>query len=371
MFKISNFQIYCMLIILVAPLAYLDTPKRISTCLFNNAWLAAFGAIIPGLLMAAMFLYIINKSTSPFPLLLEEHLGLVIGKILGFIYVFFFLLITIYSLRLFTDFILSNVLPGTPISVFIGVLLLVGFYAIKTGLENIARVSELFILIGLPFSFLITLLALGEHHNIESLLPFADMSYGSFGLGLAYASFALGKLMPILTLAFFSNNRKGLGLTVYQVVFTYALLIGLTTLATTLTLEGLPTSYSTFPTFSMVRALRFGQWVQNIDIIFIGIWILGVFATVTIAWFMACFTAQQVLKLRDYRFLAAPSTLIIGISSLVLSRNILEVQIMGDIIIPIIYSIFLILIPMVIFIITLFKPYPEDHNISKPVSTTV
>jgi hypothetical protein len=121
----------------------------------------------------------------------------------------------------------------------------------------------------------------------------------------------------------------------------------------------------------MVRSLHIGDWVQNIDVIFIGIWILGTFAAVTIAWFMACFTAQQVLNLKDYRFLAAPSTLIIGIGALLLSRNILEVQIMGDTIIPIIYTLFFILIPLVIFIITLFKPYPEDQNISKPLATTV
>jgi spore germination protein (amino acid permease) len=360
-----------MLVLLVAPLAFLDTPKIISIYLLNNAWMAAFGTIIPGLLLAAMFLYIINKSSSPFPLLLEEHLGIIMGKFIGITYIFFFLLVSSYSLRLFVDFIISNVLPGTPISVLLGALLITGIYAIKKGLENIARVCEIIIFIGLPFSLLITFLALGQNHDIERLLPFADMTYGSFGMGLSYAFLSLTKLMPVLTLAFFSSNKKHLGLTIYLVVITYVLIIGLATLATTLTLEGLPTSYSTFPTFSMVRALQFGGWVQSIDIFFIGIWIMGVFAAVTIAWFMACFTTQQVFVLREYRFLAAPSTLIIGISSLVLSRNILEVQIMGGMIIPIIYYIFLILIPLIIFIITLFKPYPKEQNISKPLSTTV
>ena len=75
MFRISHFQLYCILLLLVGPVAFLETPNILIIHLGCNAWLAAIGAIVPGILLAAMFQYIIKKSSQPFPLLLEEHLG--------------------------------------------------------------------------------------------------------------------------------------------------------------------------------------------------------------------------------------------------------------------------------------------------------
>ena len=157
MFRLTDFQIYAMMVMLVSPVAFLETPRRLILFLLNNGWLAALAAIIPGFLLVAMLVFILNRSTRPFPFLLEEHLGKIAGKILACFYIVLFFLVSTYSLRHFTDFIISNVMPGTPISVLIGLFLLMGFFAIRSGLENIARLCELFILLGLPFVFLILL----------------------------------------------------------------------------------------------------------------------------------------------------------------------------------------------------------------------
>ncbi len=66
----------------------------------------------------------------------------------------------------------------------------------------------------------------------------------------------------------------------------------------------------------MIRLARIGDFIQNLDIVFIAVWIMGIFGAVTIPWFMACFTTQKVFNLQDYRFLAAPSAVIIGILSI-------------------------------------------------------
>jgi len=365
-FRISHFQLYCILLLLVGPVAFLETPNILIIHLGCNAWLAAIGTIVPGILLAAMFQYIIKKSSQPFPLLLEEHLGKILGKLLGFLYIPAFLLASSFTLRLFVDFIVTNVLPQTPISVFIGVLLLVGLVAIKSGLENLARCCELVVILGLPFAFLIFLIAIIENWNPGNLLPFARMDLTSFSLGLSSCSYVLGKMLPVLSLAFFCPRQEKIRQVMLLAIFSYVALMLATTLATLMTLDTTMSNIATFPTFSTIRLLHIADFIRNIDIVFIGIWILGVFGSVSIPWFMACYTTQQLFALKDYRFLAAPSSLIIGVFSILMSKNIMELLAVSMHIIPLLYSFVFILLPFLLFLLTLFKPYPESETLSEP-----
>lgn len=205
MFRITNFQLYCILVILVIPVAYLELASRLIAVLYNNAWLAVIAALIPGILLILMYSYIIKKSRYPFPLLLDEHLGKFLGRLLGFAYIPIFILSCSYNLRVFIEFMKMNVLPATPISIFIGVLLFIGFIAIKTGLENIARISELIVFVGFPFSFIIVIIALVNNPHFDRMLPISYVNYKSLGLGIMNIIVILGKMMPVLTLAFFSK----------------------------------------------------------------------------------------------------------------------------------------------------------------------
>lgn len=360
--KLTDYQLYCILLILVTPVAYLELPKTLVHILFANSWLAVIAAAIPGLLLIQMYYYIVARSELPFPLMLEEHLGKVAGKLLGLLYIPLFILACSYTLRLFIEFMKMNVLPATPISVLIGVLLLVCWVAIKVGLDATARVFEIVIIIGLTFGLIIVLLALANNFHPERILPIGYLNYRSLGQGTLLVASVVGKLMPVLALAFFIDDKKrSLGI-MRWVVFVFIPVITLNTMAIIITRGIMPSLSQAFPFFSMVRLARIGAFIQNLDILFIGIWILGIFGAVTIHWFMACYTTQQVFGLSNYRFVAAPTAMTIGILSIVISRNNLELVIWSQRIIPYVYSFFFILIPLLVFLVTLFKPTPANKS---------
>jgi len=360
--KLTNFQLYCVLLILVAPVAYLETPHLLIHILYANSWLAVLAATIPGLLLIQMYHYIVQKSTQPFPLILDEHLGKTLGRIVGVFYIPFFILVCSYTLRLFIEFMKMNVLPATPISVFIGVLLLVGFVAIKTGLNNIARVLEPITLVGFSFSIIILMIALFNNFHVDRILPIGYMNIRSFGEATLFATFVLGKMMPVLTLAFFIDNKGKSQPLMRYVLLTFVPLITLTTMTIIITRGILPALSLTFPVFSTIRLARIGAFIQNLDIFFVAIWIFGIFGAVTIPWFMTCYVTQQVFNLRDYRFVAAPTAILIGYLSILISRNNLEIIIWGSQIIPWVYDLFFIVIPFILFVIVLFKPYPLTNK---------
>lgn len=357
--KITNFQLYCLLVLLTLTVAVIEQPNRIIDIVYNNAWLTFIPVCFTGALLILMYSQIIQKSYQPFPLLLNEHLGKALGRIVGSVYIFIFILTCSFNLRVFIEFMKMIVLPVTPISIFIGALLMAGFVAIRFGLVSIARMSELLIFFGLIFTFLIVFISLMNHFDLERIRPIGYMSYLSFGEGVFIATLVLGKMMPVLTLAFFLPDKKKVVAIMYKVLFTYTSFLTFITFAVIVTLGTYPARNFVFPTFNMVRLARIGEFIQNLDVFFVAIWILGVFEAVTILWWMACFTTQKIFNLQDYRFLAAPSAIIIGVISLIMSRNNLEVLTWSLTIMPYVFSIFFILIPFFIFIICLFKESPD------------
>lgn len=362
MLRLSNFQLYCILLLFCAPIAFLQVGKFAINLLLHNAYLAVLATIIPGIFIIYMFSYIIQKSSSPFPYMLQEHLGKIIGKTVGFLYIVIFLFLTSFSLRIFLDFIESNVLPQTPISIFLGVLLLCGYFAIKAGLSNFARICEIFVILGVSFAFFIVFLSFFQKADIKNLLPFAYMDLTSFSRAVFMMTSEILKLMIALSLGFFIQDKKAVFGIMTKALLTYILLITSITLAAILALGGYTACIFSFPTFAIVRIINIADFITNLDAVFIGLWIIGVFGSATLSWFMFCLSAQFVFNLKDYRFLAAPSSLIIAVFALQMASNILELNVIITGIIPFILFIFFLLIPFILFIITLFKPHPSLNH---------
>lgn len=360
--KITNFQMYCIFLVFIGPSAVLEQPHVVLHILGINSWLGLIASVIPGLLLIGMYSYIIKKSSQPFPNILWEHFGVVPGKILAVFYIGVFFLIASYTLRLFIEFMKMNLLPGTPISIFIGVLVLVGFVAIKMGLDALARTSELVSFIGLPMAFLVILIAVISNFQIERLLPIGHVDFMSFGLGVLASTALLGKFAPVLLLGYLLPDKNKSYMVMKSLLYTYIVLITLTTLGIIITRGVLPSFRLTFPTFSMIRLARIGAFIQNIDILFIGIIIIGVFAAVAFPWFLACFTTQKILDLDDYRFLAAPSSLILGVLAILIGANNIEVVIWSRTIMPAVYAFSFIFIPLLLFISALFKPVSSQNG---------
>jgi spore germination protein (amino acid permease) len=287
---------------------------------------------------------------------LEDCLGKVIGKTIGFLYILFFLWGTAFTLQYFVALIGSSIVPDTPLSVYIGAMLLTSFYALKMGFQNIARVCELLLFFGLPFSIVVVLISLCQSPDLGNLLPIIPINYENFGNAVIHSLLIMSDIMAILVLAHFSTEREKIPQTLFKVLFTYIGLITLTAMVTIIQFGQNYANLITFPTFKMIRTITISQFVQNIDVIFIAMWIIGIFGAVSVKWFLACYSIQQVFKLQDYRFLAAPTAVTIGIISLIMGMNIIELQIIVHHILPIIYGIFYVLIPLLVFIVLLFKP---------------
>ncbi len=366
--QISNMQIFCLLSASLVPLAYLYVPMVTVHYANNGAWLAFLLSILPTSLLVYLYMYIIKKSTQPFPSILNEHFGKILGKVIGFLYVLVFFFTTVFSITYFTALISSSIVPDTPLSIYIGAVLLVSYSALKSGMENVARVLEIVMIFSLITGLFLVLLSLGQSANISELLPIIETSYWDFGSAMLYSFSISGELIAILTLAFFSNDRTRIGRPLIWVLTVYAILITLTIVAILMDFGPEYSNHIAFPSFKLVRSIKISDFIQNIDIIFISVLIIGIFASVCVKWFLACFSVQQIFNLRDYRFLAAPTSVIIGIAALMTGKNIVAIQIIVHQVLPYVYGVFYVLIPILVWLVLVFKPTPTQNQVKAPTS---
>lgn len=354
--QVTIFQMYAALMIMTFPIAFLEVPKRLLLALSNNAWIPLALSLLPGFLIFSMFLFIISRSQTPFPAMLEEHFGSVLGRVLQILYFLSELFIAAFGVRLFVEFIETNVMPGTPISVHISLIMFVAWLAIKSGWATFIRTFEIMTIAGIVFTLLILIMGFSQPMDIKNLLPIAPLKVKDLVIATASTSIILTRGLIVLIFGKFMDEAKNLRKSVYWAIISQKVLLILTVVVSILIFTGPTAQILTFPTFSIVRIINIAGFIQNIDIIFIGIWILGIFGTTTGTLFIGLVSLQQALRLRDHRFLAAPTALIIGITSIIMSRNILEVSILSVTIIPAFYGVVLFFIPFIMFLRVLFKP---------------
>ncbi len=322
----------------------------------NNAWLSVLTTFFPGLLLIYVYINLLKKSSQPFPLMLEEHLGCIGGRILGLVYILIFLIITSFYLRFFIEFLKITVLTDTPTSLIILLLLIPGTYAIRSGIEVLARISQVILVVFMPLSILLLMTAATEQPDLMNLMPVGFISIRNLSYAVYLNMWHFGNMMIILTLAYFSNDRHNIPQTLLQSIVTLVLYLSIAMAVSTITLGTALSSISTFPLFEIARSASFAGFIRNTEPLFVSIFMAGIFISVTTFWIMSCYSTQQIFRLKDYRFLAAPSAVIIGFGSVLISPNTFMVFSILQYAAPLIFGVFLIAIPVLLYILLLFKP---------------
>ena len=143
--KVTNRQgILLLCFTLVVSTAVLFLPAITATTAGRDGWISVLTvATAYGLLVA----WVIIKLGSKFPdRTLVEYapviFGPYLGKLIGVAYVFWFTHINSVIVREFGDFLLASFMPETPLIAFIIMLLILGAWATKSGLEVICRSNE-------------------------------------------------------------------------------------------------------------------------------------------------------------------------------------------------------------------------------------
>jgi len=355
--KIDSKQAVMLMLSMVLPTAILTVPPVVVEFARQDAWLSIMVATVAGLLIARLVVSLsLRFPGRTLVEYAEEILGKVPGKIVGLMYIWmFFLYVGAGAVREFGVFMVTAVMPETPLLVFCILIVAVAAYAVRNGLEVLSRFNQLFIpLVGL----LAIVFALSvKDMKIARLLPVFDTGLIHIVKGGVTPAMWLGQIVTFAMIIPYLNRPRD----AHRVATLSLLLIGFfltVSILEALLIFGPNVSAAwVFPTFNAVRVVSIANFLERLESVIVAVWVLGAFVKVGVFYYAAVLGSAQWFGLRDYRPLVAPvGVLLVALSILLWGENIVEMlYFLTEVYAPFSLLVFEVGMPLLLLIIALAR----------------
>jgi spore germination protein KB len=234
----------------------------------------------------------------------ELILGKVLGKMLGAVYLFFYLHISGIIVREYGEFVAGTFLPHTPMLFVFGTMILVCSFAVYGGLEVIGRCSEIIVPVVLLL-YLVIFILLIKDLNIQNMFPILENGLAPSFIGSVVPQswfseyFLITFFLPYLT-----DQKKGLKWGMFSVASVMFFMV--LTNFTSLLLFGRLSSLLTYPVMVATRYISVAEFLEHLEAIVMAIWVAGTFVKITVFYYSLVLGTAQWLKLSDFRPLVFP-----------------------------------------------------------------
>lgn len=302
--KISAFQMAIMMYPTIVATAILTLPGVTAKYAKNDLWLSPIYASLVGILTV----YIAYRLHRLYPkqtiVQYSEHIvGVLPGKLIGLLFILFYLHANGLIVRQYADFVAGSFLGKTPITVVVVTMVAVSAWTVRGGVEVIGRVCQIFTPIFIfPLTIVLLLIPDMKLGNLFPVMGHGIMP-GIAGASIPQAWFSEYFLIAFL-LPFLSDVHKGMKWGMISVLAVTITLIYLNLII--LLLFGVETSDMLYPVLNAFRYISVANFFENLEAFVMAIWILGNFMKISVFYYAAALGTAQWLKLSDYRPIVMP-----------------------------------------------------------------
>ncbi|KOP70823.1 GerAB/ArcD/ProY family transporter [Priestia megaterium] len=354
--KISASQLFILMVLFELGSAML-VPLAIRAK--QDAWLA----ILLGMLGSFVLFLVYHKLYTYYPDLLpteymQKILGKVMGTVLAFVYILYFMYDASRILRDFGEMLLTSAYPDTPLFIANALLMLVIIYTIRQGIEVIARAGELL------FIFMYTLAVAGFILIVcsglidvthlkpileEGLLPilkvvFTQTLYFPFTEVIVFTM-----LLPYL------NNPKKAKVTMLCATGLSGINLAITMLINISVLGVNLTARSQFPLLSTVQSIQVADFLERLDVFFMLAMVIGIFFKVSVLFYAVVIGTANLFKIKSPSRLSYPLGIVILFLSITIASNVQEHLHEGIKVAPFVHIPLFTIIPPFLLLIAFLK----------------
>lgn len=358
--RISERQLaMLMTTILLATVIYF-MPQVAARVVEQDAWITSLLATGWGILNLLVIIALARR----FPnLTLIEYLPLILGrplgKLLGALYTVWFISIGAFILREFGMLLNIAAMPETPTAVFIVTVIILVFYAVRSGLEVWTRVNEILVPLIILAIIAVIILPVPEM-DFRRLLPVADHALGPLLVSSFISASWRGEVfmaaMFIPALASFRHTSRNL----VMVVILIGIILSAIEVATIAIFGGVDTGQLELPVFSLARMISLAKVFDRLEVLIVFTWILGNFIKICAFMYCSLQATSQVLGFKDYQFLLLPTAVLM----VALADNELEsvaefTDFLANVWAGYALLSFELVIPIILYLIAIFRPHEK------------
>ncbi|SFJ70610.1 spore germination protein KB [Paenibacillus sp. UNC496MF] len=355
--KISPWQLFWMFTTLEISMSiWLTVAPTIETAR-QDAWISLAVAGVIGLFVTLILILVSQRHDSLTLVEFAQKLaGKWIGWLIGALYIAVWFSVSADILRIFSLFIKQYLFHDTPIWLIAFLMVAAMTYINYAGsVEAIARFSELagpLLLAGILVTFSLNVTNL----HVDLLLPvYADSGALSILKGsLVNASF-LGESMMIMMLTPFIANSKKMLKPALLAICIPSLIAVVTSVMVIMTFGTNIGSTLVFPYFSMVRFINYLEFVQNMDVWIMFIWIFSVFVKLAMYLFINSYGTAQLFGVKNWRVMIGFVAAAIFAISLVPANVIGILDYATFVWIPYIFPIFIVALPLLLLLVSMAR----------------
>ncbi|WP_123052845.1 endospore germination permease [Clostridium sp. JN-1] len=316
-------------------------------------------AVISAILMIPLFLIFIYLGTKFYGKNLIEINDIVygkyIGKVISLLYINFFGLIVFSNFRYTSDFFTTYMFEKTNMIVFIFGIAFVSMYAVRNGIETIARITPIIAISTICVIIFITIATIKDA-SLKNFLPFLQINLKDAVQGISFMlSITFGELISLLMIfpcVGSSKNKIKKYSYIGYVIGTMFLLMGI--IRNTAVLGNIA-SIHRIPSYQIARILRIGEIITRAEVLIAMVLFFDTFVKVCIMYYAAVLGIAQLFKLRSYKPLVLPIGIVGIIQAFFASTSNADYSYLLSSIYPIYGIIFVVIIPIISLTIILIR----------------
>lgn len=329
----------------------------------QDSWLSVLFSLV--ICLPFMFLYSSIMEQFPdknFIQVLEEVYGKIAGKIIGILYVWFFLTLSALNLSDLGDFAKITVMPHTPNIALTLACTLVAVFGVRFGLKVVTRYAGLFTVI----EFIIVAVSAALLYNqidLENFFPMLSLSPMKYIQSThIIATIPFGEVVVFLMVTP-SIKHQGrslkkhwvLGVSMGMLTLLVVLLRDVAILGNTLTMFTLPGLVS-------LRLVSIGEAFSRMEVLFAVGLIMLLFFKISFLCYVSTLAIAQIMGTNELKHLALIVGIFITAYGLTLYPNAVSHNASAHEIVPIVWSLFEFVIPLLTFIVAKIRKLPQKQS---------
>ncbi|WP_227940046.1 GerAB/ArcD/ProY family transporter [Alkalihalobacillus deserti] len=361
--KIGARQFTVLVILFNTGTSILLAPSLLASEAKQDAWLAGILGMGVGLLVVCLY----NTLGNLYPNMTlieysEEVLGKWVGKATSLLYFIFTFTLTSLIFRNIGDFLVIQMMPETPIESLHLIFLIIVIMGTRLGLEVLSRSAEI-LFPWFSILFLLLVLLISPEIKFENIQPMLEEGIKPvLNSAIKFIEFPFLELVTFLMIFPYVNRPKEASKAFLVGTLIGGFILIMVTLLSILVLDPITTIRQIYPSYSLAKRINIGDFLQRIEAIVAGMWIISIFFKLTICFYASNLSLAQLFKLKDYRPLTFPLGMILFVYSLVVSPNIIyNINISPQAMIPFGFTVGLFL-PLLLLGITALKKRRKNNK---------
>ncbi|MDR6882469.1 endospore germination permease [Bacillus sp. 3255] len=320
--KITSKQFTLLVTLFTIGSSILYIPSFIASEAKQDAWLSALMGVALGLLIILLF----HRIGTMFPNMTivqysEKILGKWLGKLVSVLICTHFYLLSGLVLRNIGDYLITILLPQTPIQAVHILFLSIIIMGARLGIETIARMAEILFPLLILF-YLMAMIGLMPEIELIKLQPVFEGGVKPIIRGIIpFVGSPILELVVFLMIIPFMNRldlvKKNFltGGFMGGIFLTVPLFFCLVVLGPDLT------AANVFASFTVTKKINIGDFYQRIDVIIAYVAFICVYFKATLCFYVSLLGFGQTFHLKDFRFLTFPMGMILIVFSIVAYPN--------------------------------------------------